>query len=250
MEAEMKPSQKSEPLLSPNSCNDGRDFLLHLEAYLARRDGVDKLLKIARYAAKIAIASSLPSQTLTPRLKSFESSVGLSRKAFRLGKFVQDVNALRDAAGRPTSYVDFLLSAAAYGGEGVYYFLEQVVWLSKVGILSPELARSCQTVSAWAELIGYVGSITLKVKEVRKIRSTIESRRRIAEYRDGDDVEISKLRHKLLLKQLSLVQDLADGLMVFGDVRDGKGFLTDPLLMASAGMLSALISTHKNWTSC
>lgn len=73
-----------------------RDFLLHVEAYLARRrDGVDKLLKIARYAAKIALSSPSGAGTLAPRLKAFESSVGLSRKVFRLGKFVQDVNALR-----------------------------------------------------------------------------------------------------------------------------------------------------------
>ncbi|KAL0928685.1 hypothetical protein M5K25_000597 [Dendrobium thyrsiflorum] len=250
MEVEAKPTQNLKPLLPSNSCNDRRDFLLHLEAYLARRDGVDKLLKISRYAAKIAIATSLPTETLAPRLKAFESSVGLSRKAFRLGKFVQDINALRAAAGRPTSVVDLLLSAAAYGGEGVYYFLEQVVWLSKAGILSPELARRCQKVSAWAELIGYVGSITLKVKEVRKIRSTIGARRRTVGSGDSDDVEIRTLSDKLFLKQLSIVQDLADGLMVLGDVRDGKGFLTDPLVMASAGMLSAFISSHKNWTSC
>lgn len=250
MEAESKPSKNPIPPPPPSSYSDRRDFFLHLEAYLARRDGVDKLLKIARYAAKIALASSLPPETLAPRLKAFESSVGLSRKAFRLGKFIQDVNSLRATAGRPTSVFDLLLSAAAYGGEGVYYFLEQLVWLSKSGLLSPELARKYGKASAWAELIGYVGSITLKVKEVGKIRSIIEERKRSLGSEDGDDVEIRKLRDKLLLKQLSLVQDLADGLMVFGDIWDGKGFLTDPLLMASAGMLSALISTHKNWISC
>lgn len=250
MEEEAKPTQNPKLLLPPNSCNNRRDFLLHLEAYLARRDGVDKLLKITRYAAKIAIASSLPLETLAPRLKAFESSVGLSRKAFRLGKFVQDVNELRAAAGGPTSAVDLFLSAAAYGGEGVYYFLEQIFWLSKAGILSPELARRCQKFSAWAELIGYVGSIMLKVKEVRKIRSSIETKRSSVGSRDVENMEIRNLRHKLLLKHLSLVQDLADGLMVLGDVRDSKGFLTDPLLMASAGLLSALISTHKNWISC
>ncbi|KAK8959965.1 Peroxisomal membrane protein 11-3 [Platanthera guangdongensis] len=250
MDATEKPSQNSAPPLPPNSDSHRRDFLLHLEAYLARRDGVDKLLKISRYAAKIALASSLPPKTLASRLKSFESSVGLSRKAFRLGKFIQDVNALRASAGRPTSAVDLILSAAAYGGEGVYYFLEQLVWLSKSGLLSSSLARKCEKISAWAELIGYAGSISLKVKEVGKIRSIIEGRKKIAGSTHGDDVEIRKLWDKLLLKQLSLVQDLSDGLMVLGDVWDGKGLLTDPLLMASAGMLSALISTHKNWISC
>ncbi|KAG0500053.1 hypothetical protein HPP92_000125 [Vanilla planifolia] len=250
MEASLKASPNPKPLPPLPSDDAGSDFLLHLEAYLARRDGIDKLLKISRYAARIALASALPPETLATRLKAFESSVGLSRKAFRLGKFVQDINAFRAAAAGSTSTVDLLLSAAAYGGDGVYYFLEQLVWLSKTGLISPAIARRCEKISAWAELVGYVGSITLKVKEMRRIRLAIEARKRVLETKDGYDAVIRKLRDKLLLKQLSLVQDLADGLMVVGDVRDGKGFLTNPLLMASAGMLSALISTHKNWVSC
>ncbi|KAH7567303.1 hypothetical protein ACOSP7_010881 [Xanthoceras sorbifolium] len=119
-------SKASTPLIpSPNPENTikpkikDRDFLKHLEAYLAKRDGGDKLLKISRYATKIILAA-LPLQssvlpetpTLTARLKSFESSVGLSRKAFRLGKFVQDVNALRDS--RFDSKEDLILSVLAY----------------------------------------------------------------------------------------------------------------------------------------
>ncbi|WOL15997.1 hypothetical protein Cni_G24779 [Canna indica] len=238
-------------VLRPSRAVD-RDFLLHLEAYLARRDGVDKLLKISRYAAKILLAapySPIPN-TLAPRLKSFESSLGLSRKAFRLGKFVQDLNALRAAAASGAlSPTDRLLAVVAYGGEGVYYFVEQFVWLAKAGLIPSEHSRRLQKISAWTELIGYFGSVALKARELRNIRSLLQSRiesTKVGHY----DEEIRKLRTKLLLKQLSLIQDLADGLMALGDVRDGKGFLSNPLLMASAGLLSALISTHKNWTSC
>ncbi|XP_020108343.1 peroxisomal membrane protein 11-3-like [Ananas comosus] len=232
-----------------------RDFLLHLEAYLARRDGVDKLLKIARYAAKIALSSPSGAGTLAPRLKAFESSVGLSRKAFRLGKFVQDVNALRCPSAAAPSAADRLLAAAAYGGEGLYYFVEQFVWLAKAGLIPAELAPRLQRISAWAELVGYAGSIALKLKEVKKIRSTIESKTPISKSGKCDGIEeeeeeMKRLREKLLLKHLSIVQDLADGLMALGDVREAKGFLASPLLMASAGLLSALISTHKNWIAC
>nr|XP_010905683.1 peroxisomal membrane protein 11-3 [Elaeis guineensis] len=240
------------PVPVPAAARGGdRDFLLHLEAYLARRDGVDKLLKISRYASKIVLSTSLPSEALAPRLKAFESSVGLSRKAFRVGKFVQDVNAFRSAsaAGASPSSVDLLLAAVAYGGEGLYYFVEQFVWLSKAGLIPSHHSRRLQKISAWAELVGYLGSISLKAKELRKIRFLLESKVRGTKSSE-DEEEIRKLRVKLLLKQLSIVQDLADGLMALGDVSDGKGFLSNPLLMASAGLLSALISTHKNWTAC
>ncbi|KAL5777960.1 hypothetical protein ACOSP7_010886 [Xanthoceras sorbifolium] len=52
-----------------------RDFLNHLEAHLAKRGGVDKLLKISNCATKILLAFSvLPeTATLTHQLKRFAS---------------------------------------------------------------------------------------------------------------------------------------------------------------------------------
>ncbi|KAL7155232.1 hypothetical protein ABFS83_03G061900 [Erythranthe nasuta] len=234
-----------------------KDFLTHLEIYLAKRDGVDKLLKISRYATKIVIASAVldHSPPLTARLKSFESSVGVSRKAFRLGKFIQDVNALRAAAAH--SHLNFLLSAVAYGGEGLYFFLEQFVWLGKSGLIDKRHLPALQKLSAWFEFIGYFGSVSLKVIELRKID---EEERCLASTVDltllrgingGDEIEkLRKLKEKKTMKRLSVVQDLADGLMAFADIRDGGGSLSSPLVLSSAGMLSAVISTHKNWISC
>ncbi|XP_078436028.1 peroxin 11A [Wolffia australiana] len=215
-----------------------RDFLLHLEAYLAKRDGVDKLLKISRYAAKLLLSSGyvLGNADLAPRLKAFESSVGLSRKAFRLGKFVQDLNALRSSAP------DQILPFIAYGGEGIYYFVEQFVWLCKAGLISPRHSKRLQKISAWAELVGYAGSVAMKIEELKKIQLKLRSSREAEELRG--------LREKMLVKRLSIVQDLADALMAIGDVRDGRGVLSGPFVVASAGLLSALISARKNWSSC
>ncbi|KAL1193068.1 Peroxisomal membrane protein 11A [Cardamine amara subsp. amara] len=235
-----------------------RDFLNHLETYLSKRDGVDKLLKISRYATKIIIASSLIPETtgsLIPRLKSFESSVGVSRKAFRLGKFVQDINALR--ASRWESNHELVLLLIAYGGEGFYYFVEQFIWLTKSGLIDAKHSKLLQRISAWAELIGYVGSVSLKIRDLRKLKdeencvaSTIEiSVSRGMAYEEEDE-KMKKIKEKKTLKGLSIFQDLADGLMTIADIRDGKGMLSAPNVISSAGLFSAIVSTHKNWISC
>ncbi|KAK3038143.1 hypothetical protein RJ639_029597 [Escallonia herrerae] len=233
------------------------DFLTHLEAYLARRDGVDKLLKISRYAAKIVLSSSaLPETlTLTRRLRIFESSVGVSRKAFRLGKFVQDVNALRSTC--PSSKQELLLSIVAYGGEGLYYFVEQFVWLAKTGLIDSKHSRNLARISAWCEFIGYIGSISLKVRDLKGIledEACLLSSIEIAKTRGisygEEEGKLWKLREKKLMTKLSVVQDVADGLMALADIRDGKGRLSAPVLISSAGLLSAIISTHKNWLTC
>ncbi|KAF0902212.1 hypothetical protein E2562_014451 [Oryza meyeriana var. granulata] len=205
-------SEARKPESRPPPC----DFLVHVEAYLSRRDGVDKLLKISRYAARLALAAGpLPPAASAP-LKSFESSVGLSRKAFRLGKFVQSVNALR---AHPNLAPPIVL--LAYGGEGVYYFLEQLVWLAKAGLLPAHLLPLLQRLSAWAELLGYVGSITIKLEEVAKLESSVKMRLKEG---CGEDSEVVRtLRGKLLLKRMSVVQDVADAVMALGDVTDGMG---------------------------
>lgn len=259
----MDPSKASTTLAPSKSSADSKpkdgDFLNHLEAYLAKRDGVDKLLKLSRYATKIILASSVLPETLplTGRLKSFESSVGLSRKAFRLGKFIQDVNALRNSHLDSLSREDLILSVIAYGGEGLYYFVEQFIWLAKSGLIDPKHSRSLQKISAWAEFIGYIGSISLKFRDLKMIledeaclASTIEIAISRGDGYKEEEQRMKKLKAKKLMKKLSIVQDLADGLMALADIRDGKGMLFGPLWVASAGLLSAVISTHKNWLSC
>ncbi|GAB2267350.1 Peroxisomal membrane protein 11A [Dionaea muscipula] len=245
--ADAEPSPPKPP--PSTSTTQTGDFLTHLETYLAKRDGVDKLLKVSRYATKIILSSSVVPETLplSRRLKSFESSVGISRKAFRLGKFVQDVNALRRStrSDHHDHFPHLLLSIVAYGGEGLYYFVEQFIWLAKAGLIDPKHSGNLQKISAWAEFVGYFGSIGLKVMELSRLNEEKEG---------GLDSTVKEraltLRRKILIKELSVVQDLADGLMALADIRDGNGKLSAPLAVSCAGLLSALISTHKNWVSC
>ncbi|EMS64592.1 hypothetical protein TRIUR3_19751 [Triticum urartu] len=115
-------------------------------------------------------------------------------------------------------------------------------------IATVAVGEARRTASAWAELVGYVGSITIKLEEVTKMESSIKMRR--AEGCGEENQAVTTMRGKLLLKRLSVVQDVADAFMALGDVTNGKGLLGSSTLTASAGLLSALISTHKNWNSC
>ncbi|RWR86530.1 putative PEX11-3 protein [Cinnamomum micranthum f. kanehirae] len=53
----------STPLLKPFK---DRNFLTHLESYLTKCDGVNKLLKISHYATKIALSSTPKLPLSTP----------------------------------------------------------------------------------------------------------------------------------------------------------------------------------------
>ncbi|GFH13439.1 uncharacterized protein HaLaN_09325 [Haematococcus lacustris] len=86
-----------------------------------------------------------------------------SAKAFRLGKFLQDLNNLRKSRATGATAI---LELVAYGGEGIYYFIEQMVWLIKAGALSKEHEAQLTHMSAWAELLGYAANIWLSIPKV------------------------------------------------------------------------------------
>ncbi|KAI9200633.1 hypothetical protein LWI28_010971 [Acer negundo] len=203
-------SSTASPSLS-ESAIEGRDFLNHLEAHLTKREGVDKLLKISNYATKIILASSvLPeTATLTRRLKSFESSVEVSRKALRLRKFIQCINALRN-----------------------FYS----------GLIDHKHLRNLEKVSVWAEFIGYFGSISLTIRDLKRINKdeeALKSSIKVAISRGNGYCEaeerMRKLREEKLMNGLSIVQDLAEGLAALADILDGKGRLSSIKVAISRG---------------
>ena len=52
----------------------------------------------------------------------------ICRKAYRLGKWLSDLNTLRNT---PVLTKAGSLEILASGGEGVYYFVEQLTWYAK-----------------------------------------------------------------------------------------------------------------------
>lgn len=62
--------------------------------------------------------------------------------------------------------------------------------------------------------------------------------------------QIQKLKEKKLMNWVSIVQNLADVLVVQANIRDGKGRLREPILLALAGFFSAVMGALKNWQSC
>ena len=144
-------------------------------------------------------------------------------------------------------------------------------WQVKAGALSKEYASQLQKASAWAELISYFGSITLKSIAIRSLREKqLNVKKGLAmsqsdkcipdetpptqdNHHDNEQDrprllhELHTLRLKCFLKKLGLIQDVADALLALNDVREGPW--NRPALLALAGLVSALLSCYKNWVT-
>jgi len=151
----------------------------------------------------------------------------------------------------------FLLELLANGGNLVYLFMEQLTWLVKSGALSKKHQPRFTLISAWAELVGYCGSMTLSglaVLACKEQEALLQQRITLEKQIDGKGVpnpdwvrQLAVVRAKRFLKMLAIMQDLADTLLAVNDVRGGEGRLSNPALLCTAGLVSAAISAHKNW---
>lgn len=224
------------------------DLLGRMISFLQKREGIDKTLKLIRYSTKLLLASQFKNSTsdISRKLKSFEKSVGTSRKAFKLGKFLQNVQSFQELSMSSECSTLSLFSAAS---EGLYYFIEQFVWLVRAGAISKNHEPQLILLSAWAELLSYLASIPLKILEVLKFdereKVYLQTAKEV-KIINRTDSEIATLQKKKFLKILSIFQDFCDGFLALSDIRK---FNIDPIILAAAGLISALISAHKNWTT-
>lgn len=62
---------------------------------------------------------------------------------------------------------------------------------------------------------------------------------------------LSQIKDKRRDEVLGMIQDCADGLMAYADLREQPGSrLGHPVTLCGAGLLSAVISMRKTWRGC
>ncbi|KAG6536561.1 hypothetical protein ZIOFF_001619 [Zingiber officinale] len=143
------------------------DTVDKLVVFLAKRDGIDKLVKTFQYVSKLVHWQAEASRPdLARRAKSWEVASGLSRKAFRSGRFLTGFNALRRSPGSTPLFR--FLAVFANAGEMVYFFFDHFLWLSRVGVLDAGLARRMSYVSAFGEALGYVFFVAMDAIMIKK----------------------------------------------------------------------------------
>lgn len=199
------------------------DGLDHAVALLKQRDGVDKCLKLMRYAAQFTAYNVLlvdPGSVVGAKLKDLDASSAVARKFLKLGKFLgnaKEIRALlrahaslaettdhdRGGASHPrtgtltfpglAALLTHRLSIACQGTMLAYNFLEQGNWAVKTGLIRGR--RNKEWIARWVnwtELATYVFSIQLTALGLRDCARRIEAlERRLGRARrvkkdDGD----------------------------------------------------------------
>jgi hypothetical protein len=219
------------------------DTLDKLVVFLAKRDGIDKLVKTLQYVSKLAhwgAESSHPE--FAKRAKIWETSSGLGRKAFRSGRFLTGFNALRRAPAEEFGALALLANA----GEMVYFFFDHFTWLSRAGVIDARIARRSAFISAFGESIGYVFFIVMDLIMIR--RGVRRERRLLREGAKGSDKEVRRIRMDRVMRLMGTAANAADLIIGIAAVEPNP-FCNHAVTLGISGLVSAWAGWYRNWPS-
>lgn len=233
------------------------DTIDKLVVFLAKRDGIDKLVKTLQYIGKLGHYSvERRNPILAARYKNLELAAGLSRKAFRTGRSLTGFNALR--RGRYPDLTIQLLTIFGFGGEMVYWLFDHFTWLSKVGVLDAEVATRAAYISAFGESVGYIFFITADVITIKRgMAAEAAWKHQLAKLEAKSDsaslqeirsltAQISAIRMQRVMSVMSIIAKTSD-LFIALAVVDPNPFVSHTVTLGLSGLASAWAGWYQLW---
>ncbi|CAJ2655091.1 peroxisomal membrane protein 11B [Trifolium pratense] len=225
------------------------DTVDKLVIFLAKRDGIDKLVKTFQYVSKLVnwqVEFTQPE--ISKKFKNWEVASGLSRKAFRTGRFLTGFNTIRRNPGSTVTLR--LLAVLSNSGEMVYFFFDHFLWLSRIGTLDAKLAKKMSFISAFGEAVGYVFFIISDfillnegLKAERKLRSS-EGNGNEKE----NEKEIQKIRSDRIMRLMAVAANVADLIIALAEIEPNP-FCNHTISLGISGLVSAWAGWYRNWPS-
>ncbi|XP_010264265.1 PREDICTED: peroxisomal membrane protein 11-4 [Nelumbo nucifera] len=230
------------------------DTVDKLVIFLAKRDGIDKLVKTFQYVSKLVhwhVETTHPD--IAQRAKQWEVASGLSRKAFRSGRFLTGFNALRRNPGSTLTFR--FLAVLANAGEMVYFFFDHFLWLSRIGVIDAGLARRMSFISAFGEAFGYVFFI---ISDFIIMKEGLEAQRRISlQLKAGDtskeksmemEQKVRQIRADRVMRLMAVAANVADLIIALADIEPNP-FCNHAVILGISGLVSAWAGWYRNWPS-
>ncbi|KAI3983851.1 hypothetical protein MKX01_011559 [Papaver californicum] len=230
------------------------DTLDKLVIFLTKRDGIDKLVKTFQYVSKLVhwhVESTHPD--FADRAKKWEVASGLSRKAFRSGRFLTGFNALQKNPGSAPTFQ--LLAVLANGGEMVYFFFDHFLWLSRIGVIDARLAKRMSYTSAFGEAFGYTFFIItdfilinegLNMQKKLILQSEVLKDSNSTEEVETKEKSLKKIKEDRVIRLMGMSAHLADLIIALAEIEPNP-FCNHAVTLGISGLVSAWAGWYRNW---
>jgi peroxin-11B len=221
------------------------DTVDKLVIFLAKRDGIDKLVKTFQYVSKLVnwhVETTQPE--ISKKFKNWEVASGLSRKAFRTGRFLTGFNTLRRNPGSTLTLR--LLAVLSNSGEMVYFFFDHFLWLSRIGTIDAKLAKKMSFISAFGEAVGYVFFI---ISDFILLNEGLVAERKLRSSEGKEnEKEIQKIRSDRIMRLMAVAANVADLIIALAEIEPNP-FCNHTVSLGISGLVSAWAGWYRNWPS-
>ena len=261
--------------MAPKSVPPTGDDLDHAVAFLKTRDGLDKALKLMRYAAMIGAGSLLradPRSVTGAKLRGLDASTAVARKYLRLGKFLGNARDLRallrshQALTGRTNAVAALVAriesdsppgdspsaptdSPSRASGAARLLLRRAVRVGQIRRTRslPRVAAAVSRISVYAELLIYVSSLQITWDALRDASARAEDAERaladhLARYKKTDEVDVDA-------EEEEEEEEEEEDRRVAGVFRSGSASLRSSFTgspMKKAGMFLRALSRFEN----
>ncbi|XP_057524786.1 peroxisomal membrane protein 11-4 [Amaranthus tricolor] len=227
------------------------DTLDKLVIFLAKRDGIDKLVKTYQYVSKLAhwhLEKTEPD--LARRFQLWEVASGMSRKAFRSGRSLTGLNLVRRNPGSTRGLQ--ALAILGNAGEMVYFGFDHFSWLSRLGVLDEKLAKKMSFISAFGESIGYIFFIILDLifmhEGLRKQKGLLKGLKEGEKKQEEVKEEVKKIKEDRVMRLMAVAANVADLVIAVATIEPNP-FCCHAVTLGISGLVSAWAGWYRNWPS-
>jgi len=254
--------------------------------FLSKRDGIDKLLKAAKYVTSLGIALDLDQLNNTiqnqksasleekggrgsGKLDKLEAALSLSRKALRLGKFLgnlkkclaileraregreksqQERDATKDGGfvERQTDQRALLMLSVIFNCSEGLYYFLDQIQF----LVKAKVLKKTSSVKRMKKVATYAEILSYLSDS---LQSMIHLRSKATFLQENKDKLDEKKEHKQKVEseifefKVVLMQNCADFFCALNDLRESNTYLGDPTFLAACGILSAVIGIRSKW---
>ena len=217
--------------------------------FMSQLDGRDKFLKLVQYLSRFAMwhfQQGDPKSDVANRLKLLYKGASLHRKAFRVGKWVDEYTKLTVLLKKSAvQSLSLALTATVRVCMALFYFFDNVVWLSTLKVLKMDTGKFKKNAARYRFSAAAINIIleTMKFQKLQRKMRVLESKAAPAD-------EIEDVEESLHLTTVNLVKHCCD-VTTFGNSLEiwkpflGKNLTDGP--MGVFGTTSAIAAGYLIW---
>lgn len=189
-------------------------YVSSLVQYNAKTAGRDKIYRLIQYASKFISGSlDMNNKDTIAKVKALESTLSIARKTYRLGKFIDMIQAALKCMNHKDPVLKFLISTSHLCSAG-FLFYDSLSWAAKAKITTGDPKKW----SKYSTTLWMISSILKLLRDFYELQKIIQMRSCNSYHEKEVYLSIIKYDKRLIVDFLKNLSDLIIAMQSSGNL--------------------------------